>query len=113
MKEMTSIIENRSMLAFSALTVIALGFGLPSVLIYLNVFHGLDIWFVGFFTLLSLAAGISAPLVMMDVTSEGETEVSTDKEIERFRETQIDLLKDLDGIVDYLGEIRDRLRVEE
>ncbi|MHA1637764.1 MAG: hypothetical protein ACTSUO_00690 [Candidatus Thorarchaeota archaeon] len=110
---MTSIIKNRSLLAFSTIAVIALGFGLPSVLIYLNVFHGLDIWFVGFFTLLSLAGGISAPAIMMEATQEGQPKVSTDKEIERFRETQIDLLKDLDEISDYLGEIRDRLRVEE
>lgn len=110
---MTSITENRSMLAFSTISIVALGFGLPSVLVYLNVFHGLDIWFVGFFTLLSLAAGFSAPAIMMEATREGQPKVETDKEIERFRETQIGLLKDLDGIVDYLGEIRDRLRVEE
>ena len=110
---MTSIIENRSLLAYSIIVVIALGFGLPSVLVYLNVFHGLDIWFVGFFTLLSLAAGFSAPAIMMESAREGQSSGEPDKEIERFREAQIDLLKDLDTITDYLGEIRDRLRVEE
>ncbi len=110
---MTSITENRSVLVFSTIAVVALGFGLPSVLVYLNVFHGLDIWFVGFFTLLSLAGAVSAPAIMNEATSEEQPKVSTDKEVERFRETQIDLLKDLDGIIDYLGEIRDRLRVEE
>ena len=84
---MTSIIENRSLLAFSTIAVIALGFGLPSVLIYLNVFHGLDIWFVGFFTLLSLAGGISAPVIITEAANEAKPKVSTDKEIERFRAT--------------------------
>ncbi len=110
---MTSITENKSMLAFATIAIVALGFGLPSVLVYLNIFHGLDIWFVGFFTLLSLAGAISAPVILMEAINEGQPKVETNKEIEQFRETQIGLLKDLDGIIDYLGEIRDRLRVEE
>ena len=110
---MTSITENKSMLAFATIAVIALGFGLPSVFVYLNIFHGLDIWFVGFFTLISLAGAIAAPVILTEAIAEARPKVKTDKEIERFRETQIDLLKDLDGIIDYLGDIRDQLRVEE
>jgi len=110
---MESFFENKTMTGFLAMAVIAFGFGFPSVLVYLNVFHGLDIWFVGFFTLLSLAAGFSLPAIVMEnARPEKKMELDT-REIERFREAQIDLLKDMDEMIDYLNDIENMLRVEE
>ena len=109
---MKSIVESRSMLAFASLVVLALGFGLPAVLVYLNVFYGLDIWFVGFFTLMSLAAAAAILTVLMESTKPASPSRRSREEIGRFRETQIDLLKDLDNMIEYLGKIRDQLRVE-
>ena len=107
-----SVFENRSLLAFTIVVVILLGFGLPTVLVYLNVFHGLDIWFVGFFTLMSLAAGAASLTVVIESSQPEKSSRRLRDEIQRFRESQIDILKDLDDLIEYLTRIRNQLSVE-
>ena len=110
---MNSIFENRTMTGVVVFIVIALGFGFPSVMVYMNVFHALDIWFVGFFTLLSLTGGIGLPTIILLISGDVIEGSPDDRKIERFREAQIDLLKDLDEMVEYLNDIESMLRVEE
>ncbi|MDF1540611.1 MAG: hypothetical protein P1Q69_17065 [Candidatus Thorarchaeota archaeon] len=110
---MGSLFENRTMTRVVLFIVIALGFGFPSVMVYMNVFHGLDIWFVGFFTFLSLLGAFGLPAMILLIASDVIEGPPDNREIERFREAQIDLLKDLNEMVEYLADIENMLRVEE
>ncbi|MHA1907779.1 MAG: hypothetical protein ACW98Y_10835 [Candidatus Thorarchaeota archaeon] len=109
---MANTLENK-IIGLIALIIVSMGFVFPGFLIYLNVFHALDIWFVGFITFLSLvaAAGLSAVLMLFTIEPNGTDD--QDRKIERFRESQIDLLRDLDEMIPYLHEIERLLKSEE
>ncbi|MCK5240447.1 MAG: hypothetical protein KAR33_12900 [Candidatus Thorarchaeota archaeon] len=105
-------LENK-MIGLIALVMISMGFAFPGLLIYLNVFHALDIWFVGFFTLMSLGAAFGLPALLVENVQKDDNSEDRSREIERFRESQIDLLKDLDEMIPYLREIERLLKAEE
>ncbi|MHA2426129.1 MAG: hypothetical protein ACXAEF_15180 [Candidatus Thorarchaeota archaeon] len=109
---MTTKIENK-MIGLMALVIVSMGFALPGLMIYLNVFYALDIWFVGFFTLMSLAAAFGLPAILMELAEDKSGSIEQSSTVERFRESQIDLLRDLDDMIPYLHEIERLLKSEE
>jgi hypothetical protein len=90
-----------------------MGFAFPSILLYLNIFHGLDIWFVGFFCLISLGAAFGIPGLMAEKAVEVKAIEKDDKDVERLRESHIELLRDLDEISEHLKDIDTILKGEE
>jgi pilus assembly protein TadC len=110
---MASVFDNRNTFVLSIVTVVFMGVAFPSVLLYLNIFYGLDIWFVGFFCLISIGAAFGIPAVLAEKVVEAKTIEKDDKDVERLRESIIELLRDLDEITKHLKDIDTILKGEE
>jgi len=98
----------------TALCVILIGFGVPTVCIYFSVFHGFHFIIAGIIALLALiVAGILA-IVGIAIGSE-EMPSDTIKPSEReklnlLRSHQRATLEELDDIIGILKEVRDLLK---
>lgn len=98
----------------TALCIILLGFGVPTICIYFSVFHGFNFIVAGLISLLSLiVAGVLA-IIGIAIGSE-EIPLETIKPSEReklnlLRAHQRATLEELDDIIGVLEEIRDLLK---
>jgi hypothetical protein len=98
----------------TALCIILLGFGVPTVCIYFSVFYGFNFIVAGIIALLALiVAGVLAVLGMAIGSEEMPPESLKPLEREKLnllRAHQRATLEELDDVIDVLKEIRDILK---
>ncbi|MGQ9530579.1 MAG: hypothetical protein ACUVQX_05115 [Candidatus Bathycorpusculaceae bacterium] len=98
----------------TALCIILIGFGVPTICIYFSVFHGFNFIVAGIIALLALiVAGILAIIGMAIGSEEMPSETLKPSEREKLnllRAHQRATLEELDDIIEILREIRDVLK---
>jgi len=98
----------------TALCIILIGFGVPTVCIYFSVFHGFNFIAAGIIAVLALiVAGVLALLGMAIGSEEMPSESLKPSEMEKLnllRAHQRATLEELDDVIDMLKEIRDLLK---
>lgn len=99
----------------TALNVILLGFGVPTLCIYFTVYHGFNFMIAGIIAILALiVAGILALLGVILSSEETQTlemiKPSEREKLNLLRARQRATLEELDDITDVLKEIRDLLK---
>jgi ABC-type protease/lipase transport system fused ATPase/permease subunit len=98
----------------TALCIILLGFGVPTVCIYFSVFYGFHFIVAGIIALLALiVAGVLAILGMAIGSEEMPSESLKPSEREKLsllRAHQRATLEELDDVINVLREIRDLLK---
>jgi hypothetical protein len=98
----------------TALCIILIGFGVPTVCVYFSVFYGFNFIVAGLIALLALiVAGILAIVGMAIGSEEMPSETIKPSEREKlniFRAHQRATLEELDDIIEVLKEIKDVLK---
>jgi hypothetical protein len=98
----------------TALCIILIGFGVPTLCIYFSVFYGLNYIVAGLIALLALiVAGILAIIGMAIGSEEAPSETIKPSEREKLnllRAHQRATLEELDDIIEVLREIKDVLK---
>jgi len=98
----------------TALSIILLGFGVPTVSIYFSVFHGFNFIIAG---LIAMLAMIVAGILVVVGIALGHEELPSEKikpsereKLNLLRAHQRATLEELDDVIDILKEIRDLLK---
>ncbi|MDI6691173.1 MAG: hypothetical protein QME50_04810 [Candidatus Bathyarchaeota archaeon] len=98
----------------TALCIILIGFGVPTVCIYFSVFYGFNVIVAGLIALLSLiVAGILAIIGIAIGSEEVPSEtlkLSEREKLNLLRAHQRATLEELDDIIEVLREIKDVLK---
>jgi len=104
--------------ALIALTVIAIGFGVPAVCVYYSVYHGFNYVVAGILAFFAIFVALALGVVGIAVGPLGQVDfggpsASEREKLNMMRAHQRATLEELDDIIAILKEIRDILRAAE
>jgi hypothetical protein len=102
-------------LFLAAISIVAIGFGIPALTLYFNVYHGFDSLISGIIIFIALLVACALGVVGMALTTEeiGYSDGLSSSEREKLnmmRAHQRATLEEMDEIIELLKEIRDILK---